>query len=321
MFHEHERIQAKFRDDLGAEVMAALRDPSVFEVSVNADGLIWVKSFRGKVNPGRVRPEQVSNLINTVSTMLNRVTNEKNPRVGGEVWLLIEKDFKRFRFHGVIPPQSLGPMYSIRKPCSRVVKLSEYLDSKVISFKHYDYLKQVIVNRRSILISGGTMSGKTTFANAVLDEIASRFPDDRVAILEDTLELQCNVPDMFNMKTTPDVEMDALLKDCMRLAPTRIIVGEVRGKEAYSLIKACNTGHSGSLATVHASSAFLALQRLEDLVTEAGVTPSPQSIADAINVIVHIEHAVDTPAGRRVSEIIQIKGYNKAIGEYLYESI
>ena len=151
---------------------------------------------------------------------------------------------------------------------------------------------------------GGTGTGKTTFANAILDEIAKT--GDRIVIIEDTLELQCSAPDTVFLRARDGlVSMNDLLKATMRLRPDRIVVGEVRGCEALSLLKAWNTGHPGGLSTVHASSAKGGLTRLEQLIQEAVVTVPRELIAEAVDLVVHIDRC---GTGRKIREIIQVDG-------------
>jgi type IV secretion system protein VirB11 len=168
-----------------------------------------------------------------------------------------------------------------------------------------DVLRDALDRRANILIAGGTGSGKTTLANALLAEPA--FRDERVVIIEDTPELQCAAPDRIELltkRTPPPVTMTDLVRMTLRLRPDRIVIGEVRGGEALDMLKAMNTGHPGSLTTVHANSAHDALFRLEDLVGEASLTVPRRTIAAAIDLIVHIER---TATGRIVREIAAVE--------------
>jgi type IV secretion system protein VirB11 len=130
--------------------------------------------------------------------------------------------------------------------------------------------------------------------------------------MEDTSEIQCTATNQVTLRTSLTVDMNQLLKACMRLRPDRILVGEVRGREALDLLKAWNTGHPGGIATLHANSALAGLTRLEQLIGEATSTPMPHLIAEAVQVLVYIER---TPKGRRVREIVQVHGYEE--GRYV----
>jgi type IV secretion system protein VirB11 len=172
-------------------------------------------------------------------------------------------------------------------------------------------LSLAVVDRRNILVAGGTSSGKTTLANALLAELAAR--DERVILIEDTRELQCPAPDTVALRTRPGVvSMADLVRSTLRLRPDRIIVGEVRGAEALDMLKAWNTGHPGGIATVHANSAALALYRLEQLIQEAVVTVPRRLIAEGIDLIVFIE---GRGTGRRIGSIAAVEGIDRQ-GEY-----
>jgi Flp pilus assembly CpaF family ATPase len=163
-----------------------------------------------------------------------------------------------------------------------------------------------------VVICGGTGSGKTTLANALLGEaVALAGTAQRFLLLEDTVELQCAAPNHVQLRTSPGVDLTRLVRATMRLRPDRIVVGELRGREALALLKAWNTGHPGGLTTVHANSARAALSRIDQLVQEAGVPSQPQLIAEAIDVIVSIRRS---EGGRRVDEILLVKDYQPGRG-------
>jgi P-type conjugative transfer ATPase TrbB len=165
-------------------------------------------------------------------------------------------------------------------------------------------LSLAVVERRNILVAGGTSSGKTTLANALLAEMAHL--DERVILIEDTRELQSPAPDTVALRTRAgSVTMADLVRSTLRLRPDRIIVGEVRGPEALDMLKAWNTGHPGGIATVHANSAASALFRLEQLIQEAVLTVPRQLIAEAIDMIVFI---AGRGTARRIETVASVTG-------------
>ena len=165
-------------------------------------------------------------------------------------------------------------------------------------------MRHAVRERQNILIAGGTSTGKTTLANALLHEVAAT--GDRVIILEDTVELQCCADDHVPLRTRAGVvSMAELVRSTLRLRPDRIVIGEVRGGEALDLLKAWGTGHPGGLATIHAGSAEGALVRLEQLILEAAVTVPRPLIAHAVNVIVYI---AGRGRARRVDDIVRVTG-------------
>src|SRR5436305_1246850 len=177
-------------------------------------------------------------------------------------------------------------------------------------------LSLAVVDRMNILIAGGTSSGKTTLANALLAEMATL--DERVIIIEDTRELQCAAPDTVALRTKPGiVSMADLVRSTLRLRPDRIIVGEVRGGEALDMLKAWNTGHPGGIATVHANSARSALYRIEQLVSEGVITVPRRLIAEAIDLVVFIEGRGN---GRRIPAIEAVEGVDSAV-DYAFRTL
>jgi Flp pilus assembly CpaF family ATPase len=160
--------------------------------------------------------------------------------------------------------------------------------------------------RLNILIAGGTSTGKTTLANALLAEIA--VTGDRVLVLEDTVELQCVARDHVSLRTRAGVvSMTELVRATMRLRPDRVVVGEVRGGEALDLIKVWGTGHPGGIATIHGSSAHGALLRLEQLILEVALTPPRALIAEAVNVVVFI---AGRGRARHIKNIARVIGFD-----------
>lgn len=180
-------------------------------------------------------------------------------------------------------------------------------------------LLDAVRERRNIVIAGGTVSGKTTLANALIREIVTLGdPTERIVILEDTRELQCEARNAVQLHTGDVADLTRLVRVTMRLRPDRIIVGEVRGGEALALLKAWNTGHPGGITTVHANSAAAALLRLDSLIQESGVPPQPHLVAESVDLVVFI---VRTPEGRRVREVAQVNAYDPTLGTYVLEPV
>jgi type IV secretion system protein VirB11 len=187
----------------------------------------------------------------------------------------------------------------------------DYVRDGIMTAEAARSLSQAAVERRNILVAGGTSSGKTTLANALLAEIAAL--DERVILIEDTRELQSAAPDTVALRTRRGVVgMADLVRSTLRLRPDRIIVGEVRGGEALDMLKAWNTGHPGGIATVHANGARAALYRLEQLAQEAVVTVPRRLVAEAIDLVVFIS---GRGSERRLDSIITVAGLDPG-GDY-----
>jgi len=314
MLREHSRTQNKLKQDLGELVLSALSDEKIYEVLLNPDGILWVDGYEGKREYGRMTAPAAKNLINTVASVSDEVVTHMNPSIAGELWVEINEDIKLFRFQALIPPVVAYPAFAIRKRAGQVIALHEYVKDEIMTREQESIIKESVEQRKSILVVGGTQSGKTTFCNAILDCIAKTHSQDRVIIIEDTQELKCNVKDLVTLRASPVKSMNDLIFDSMRLRPDRIIIGEVRGKEAHSLIKAWNTGHPGGVSTIHANSAESGVLRLEQLIMEAGVSPVPEAIAEAVNLLVFIQKTNKAKKGRQVTEILKLTGYDKKRG-------
>ena len=307
------RRRTMLRTALGPVIAEALADPFVIEVMVNPDGSLRLdKLGQGRIDTGeRLAASEVERIIRLVASHVRAEVHADSPIISAELPPR-EDGMSGERFEGLLPPVALGPCFAIRKPAARIYTLTDYVADRILLPVQADALKQAVKDRRNILVVGGTSSGKTTLANALLAEMAGL--DERVILIEDTRELQCAAPDCVPLRTRSGiVSMADLVRSTLRLRPDRIIVGEVRGAEALDMLKAWNTGHPGGIATIHANSARSSLYRLEQLISEAVVTVPRRLIAEAIDLIVFI-HGRGT--GRRIETIAQVTGLD-ANGDYV----
>ncbi|PZU71953.1 MAG: P-type conjugative transfer ATPase TrbB [Brevundimonas sp.] len=298
-----ERKLEALRHALGADILAALTDPLVVEVLVNPDGrLVLDRAGTGRADTGlRLPPEARERAIRLIADYVGDPVTRENPRLAGVLPVTGE------RFQGFLPPVTAAPAFSIRKRPAVIWTLDDYVRDGVITKDQAGVLREAVLTRKNLLISGGTGSGKTTLANALLAEPA--FANDRVFLIEDTPELQCSAWDLVATLTRRhpvSIGVVDLVRDALRMRPDRIVVGEMReGSAALETLKAWNTGHPGGLSTIHANSAEEALTRLEDLLAEVGSPLVTRVIANAVNVIVHIRRRKE---GRRVDAILQVDG-------------
>ena len=306
-----ERRRAMLRTAMGPAIAAALADPRVTEIMVNPDGALRVDILgEGRVDTDvKLESAQVERIIRLVASHVRSEVHGDKPIVSAELPPLGSGAGERFE--GILPPVSTAPCFSIRKPAARIYTLMDYVTDGIMSPEAARLLSLAVVDRRNILVAGGTSSGKTTLANALLAEMAHL--DERVVLIEDTRELQSPARDTVALRTRQGaVTMGDLVRSTLRLRPDRIIVGEVRGGEALDMLKAWNTGHPGGIATVHANSAASALYRIEQLIQEAVVTVPRRLIADAIDMIVFI---AGRGTARRIETIARVAGLDAA-GDY-----
>ncbi len=298
-----ERKLEALRHALGPAILAALLEPAVVEILVNPDGrLVLDRIGVGRQDTTvRLDPDACERVIRLVADYVGDPITREDPRLSGVLPATGE------RFQGFLPPVTTGPAFSIRKRPSVIWRLDDYVRDGVMTEHQAAVLRAAVSERRNLLISGGTGSGKTTLANALLAEPA--FAGDRVFLIEDTPELQCSAWDLVATQTRRfprPIGVVDLVRDALRMRPDRIVVGEMRdGAAAFETLKAWNTGHPGGLSTIHANSPTDALSRLEDLIAEVSTTVPRRAIAQAVDIVVQIERS---QRGRRVTGIIEIVG-------------
>ena len=282
-------------------IAAALEDPDVVEVMLNPDRTLWVDRLSsGRAPLGVELPEaDGERIIRLVAAHVGAEVHRGQPLLTAELPETGE------RFEGILPPAAPGPAFALRKRAVSIIGLDRYVADGILTAGQAEFLRHAVRERQNILIAGGTSTGKTTLANALLAEIAAT--GDRVLVLEDTIELQCAARDHVPLRTRAGVvSMQELVRATMRLRPDRVIVGEVRGGEALDLVKVWGTGHPGGIATIHAGSALGALLRLEQLILEVAVNPRAL-IAEAVNVVIHI---AGRGRKRHVETIARVVGFD-----------
>lgn len=292
------------RTAMGPLIAAALDDPDVVEVMLNPDGALWIDRLStGRAPMGAtLTPQDGERIIRLVAAHVGAEVHRGQPLLTAELPETGE------RFEGVLPPAAPAPAFALRKRAVGVIALERYVTDGIMTAVQAGFLRDAVQARRNVLIAGGTSTGKTTLANALLAEIATS--GDRVLVLEDTVELQCAARDHVPLRTRAGVvSMRELVRATMRLRPDRVVVGEVRGGEALDLIKVWGTGHPGGIATIHAGSALGALLRLEQLILEVAVNPPRALIAEAVDVVVFI---AGRGRSRRIDSIARVTGFDEA---------
>ena len=303
LYHESkQRIKDKLRREAGAQIMDSLHDDEVIEILLNPDGSLWIERLSSPmVNTSILSPETSESLIATVASYCGVIIDQNNP--------ILECEFPLdgSRFEALLPPVVEAPTFSIRKRAIRKHTIADYVAAGSLTDEQAEALLDAIKNRKNILVVGGTGSGKTTLTNAFINAVVQISPEHRLVIIEDTKEIQCQSENYVQLRTSETKDMNSLLRATLRLRPDRIIVGEVRGGEAISLLKAWNTGHPGGIATLHANNAHAGLTRLEQLISEATPAPMQRLIAEAVDLVVVI---AKVPGGRKIMEIAEVTGFD-----------
>jgi type IV secretion system protein TrbB len=296
------------RTALGPSIAAWLEDPIIVEVMLNPDGRLWVDRLSGGLadTGERLAAADGERIVRLVAHHVGAEVHPASPRVSAELPETGE------RFEGLLPPVVTAPAFAIRKPAIAVFTLEDYVAVGTMAEVQAETLREAVRERRNILVAGGTSTGKTTLANALLAEVAKT--SDRVVLIEDTRELQCSSPNLVALRTKDGVaSLSDLVRSSLRLRPDRIPIGEVRGAEALDLLKAWGTGHPGGIGTIHAGTALGALRRLEQLIQEAVVTVPRALIAETVDVIAVLSgRGVD----RRLTELARVEDV-KPDGDYL----
>jgi type IV secretion system protein VirB11 len=332
---QHQRLEVKLRRELGEQILRMLEDNLTEDILLNPDGSLWVKQMgHGFSRIGEIPAAQAASALGTIAAWRGTVLNHERPIL--ETELPIDGS----RFEGIVSPVVRRPVFAIRvrprkifsledyeadgiltnsdDPLNRLRRRDDFLDG-LRGLNHADVIRAAIRAKKNILVVGSTGSGKTTLVNGILDSLAQIAPHDRVISIEDTTELQCPVNNYLDLRAVGSVTMLDCLRACMRLKPTRIVVGEVRGAEAHTLLKAWNTGHPGGAATVHANDALSGLIRLESLVAEATSAPQQRLIAEAVDLVVFVDEESSVRAGRKVREVLLVTGYSN--GNYQVERV
>ena len=309
---EREKIFTEIVDEVMGygPIEPLLKDPTVSDILINTYRHIYIER-RGKLEPTDARFKDDAHLrriIDKIVSSVGRRIDESSPMVDARL-----PDGSRV--NAIIPPLAIdGPIVSIRRFAVNPLELEDLIRYQALTPQVAELLKGIIKARLNVIISGGTGSGKTTLLN-----VLSRFipADERIVTIEDAAELQMKQDHVVRLETRPpniegrgEVVQRDLVRNSLRMRPDRIIVGEVRGKEAFDMLQAMNTGHDGSLTTIHANTARDSLMRLETMVAMANMDiPSEflrRYIASAIHVVIQVARMVD--GTRRLVSVQEITG-------------
>lgn len=302
-------------------IESLIRDPGISDILVNGSAGVFVEE-QGEMRlvPGvRIADRSLQVALRNIARALGDDINEEKP-------LLDARLPDGSRVAAVLPPCAVGgAVLAIRKFHGQRYTPEELVRVGSVAPEALNILRAAVEARKNILISGGTGTGKTTLLNA----LASFIPgNERIIIIEDVSEIQIAQPNLVRLEARreqpglPPVTIRDLLRTTLRLRPDRILLGEVRGGEAFDLLQALNTGHAGSLSTLHANSAGQALARFTTCVLQSGVELPYRAvrgnIGEALELLVHIERR---PGRRFVRQVLAVTGYDAALDRYQLESV
>lgn len=285
-----------------------LYEPTIADILVNGCNSVFIERF-GKLEKTPITFKDdayLLKIIDRIVTLVGRRIDESSPLVDARL-----KDGSRV--NAIIPPLAIdGPSLSIRRFTQDKMQLQDMVNIGTLSQAMADVFANMVKVKLNILISGGTGSGKTTMLNALSNHIPN---NERVVTIEDSAELQLKMDNLVRLETRPpniegkgEVTQRDLVKNSLRMRPDRIVLGEVRGQEAFDMLQAMNTGHDGSLATIHANNTRDSLSRVENMVTMSGFDLPAKTIrsqiASAINVVLQLERMED--GKRRVTSVSEI---------------
>ncbi|MEM7225549.1 MAG: CpaF family protein [Pseudomonadota bacterium] len=287
-----------------------LKDATVNDILVNTHSQVFVERFgRLQMTPVQFKDDRhLLRIIDKIVSAVGRRVDESSPMVDARL-------ADGSRVNAMIPPIAVdGPLLSIRKFAKIPIDMSKLIELNTIPQECAELLQGIVKSRRNVLISGGTGSGKTTLLNAMSAFIDAK---ERIITIEDAAELQLQQIHVARMETRPsnvegkgEISQRDLVKNALRMRPDRIIVGEVRAGEAFDMLQAMNTGHEGSMTTVHANTARDALSRIEQMIGMAGLevpaTTMRAQIASALHVVIQLERMSD--GRRRLISIEEITG-------------
>jgi pilus assembly protein CpaF len=287
-----------------------LRDDDITDILVNGPNQVYVERF-GKLHPADVAFQDDQHLMLIIDRIVSRVgrrVDESSPMVDARL-----PDGSRI--NAIIPPLALdGPSLSIRRFGRKRYDISGLVEKESITWEVVEFLLAVVRARLNVIVAGGTGSGKTTMLNCLSAFVPE---DERIVTIEDSAELSLQQPHVVRLESRPanlegkgEITQRDLVRNCLRMRPDRIVVGEVRGAEVLDMLQAMSTGHDGSIATIHANSTRECLGRLEMMMLLSGISipqrAMRQQIGSAVNLIIHISRLSD--GSRKVMKVSEITG-------------
>ena len=299
----------------GKDILGYMNKKGVVEISLEQDGYIWIEEFGmpERYNTGiRLSQTDSARIIQLISTYNGERISRDNPKLDG-----VTPNGMRF---SAIMYDAVGfkNVFSIRKPSGVVIPLSQYVDRGVMTSQQVDFISKQILAKKNIVFSGGTSSGKTTSINS-FNEVLANCPD-KIITIEDVPELMISSKIWTRLIANRYISTMGLLRQCMRLSPDRIMIGEIRtGDVTLEYLKASNSGHSGGITSIHANNAYGTILKLEQYLSEVLTGEYWRLITTAVDMIINVGINPVTHERPMVKEIAVLKGFDKKTGDYILE--
>lgn len=302
-------------DSFGSEILGYMNKKGVIEISLEQDGFIWVEEFGQpeRINTGiKLNPIDSTRIIQLVSKFNGHTITREHPKIDG-----VTPNGMRFSalMYDCVQYKNV---FSIRKPSGIVIPLEQYVDRKIMTKEQVDFIAKQIIDKKNIIFSGGTSSGKTTSINSFMTVLKNI--GDKIISIEDTPELMLSSKIWTRLISNRYIRPIELLQQCMRLSPDRMMIGEIRtGEVTLEFLKAMNSGHNGGITSIHANDLYSTILKLEQYLSEVLTGEYWRLITTAVDMIINVGINPVTHERPMVKGIGVLKGYNQKTGEYILE--
>ena len=310
-----EEAKAFTMKSFGQDIISYMNKKGVIEISLEQDGFIWVEEFGQpeRINTGiKLSNTDSTKIIKLVSRFNGHTITRENPKIDG-----VTPNGMRFSalMYDCVQYRNT---FSIRKPSGVVIPLSQYVDRNIMTKEQVDFIAKQIMDKKNILFSGGTSSGKTTSINSFMTVLKES--SDKIISIEDTPELMLSSKIWTRLISNRYIKPIELLQQCMRLSPDRMMIGEIRtGEVTLEYLKAMNSGHNGGITSIHANSAYSTILKLEQYLSEVLSGEYWRLISTAVDMIINVGINPITHERPMVKEIAVLKGYDRKNGDYILE--
>lgn len=289
----------RVRQYLPVDVFGALQSDSVGEIIATGEGLLFFEKGGELIEAGRITAADASGFAFAVAGMAGTTLDHKTPTLSSA---LPVPGHPRIEIN--IPPLCSQASFVIRKHSKKIFTLDDYVASGALTQSQKAFLVEAVATKKNILVGGGTGSGKTSLTNALLAVLPAVDPGCRVAVVEDTRELQTTLRNVEFRTYSREHPSQLILKSLMRQKPDRVLLGELRDEAAWTLLEAWGTGHPGGITTTHANDACSSLSRVRTLCKRAGIEGVEREIAELVNVVLYVKKL---PSGqRKVTEVAEV---------------